>query len=338
MHESSKYTNYYKTYNSRHTVNSDSIHFDYSLFIMKIKQIIKFIIFVAIFYAILAFNIFHIGEKLTSQTKDYLDINIPKTDQNLEDIYSDTGILPHTQTWHFAADTEMNMDSLCASIGICDKIHFQGNFSDAEKYWYIKTINKIVQFIVDNGIENKNIKEVINNIEISKENGNRRGYATHNSIIFNIWSVQTKKEFIDLSAHEMGHITDLWYIEWTSPKKDKNFTEFGKAVFAIDDLSIWYYKITRDKETIRKAEVKKKDFCSGYGMTDPFEDFAECFNLYVNHNSFFRQIARTNILLKKKYNIIASVFNGQYIGSNNQELNLVKTNADRRPRDTTKIN
>ena len=73
-------------------------------------------------------------------------------------------------------------------------------------------------------------------------------------------------------------------------------------------------------------------------MSDPFEDFAECFNLYTNHNSLFRQIAKTNTTLKKKYNFIASIFDGQYISSNSKELSLTKTNTTRRPRDTTKIN
>jgi len=303
----------------------------------KFITIIKFAILVIIFYALLAFNVFHLWEKLIPSTKDYLETNTPQIDQNLEDTYSEGDVIPQVQTGHFAADTQANLDGLCESIGICDKIDFKGSFTDTEKYRYTKTVSKIVQFIGDNGKEDKDIKEVIADIEINKDNGNRRWYATRNTIIFNIWSVQSRKEFIDLSAHEMGHITDLGYIQWSSDKKDKIFTEFGKAVFAINDLSIWFYKLSRDKETIRKATVKKKDFCSGYGMSDPFEDFAECFNLYVNHNSFFKQIARTNILLKKKYNIIASVFDGQYISSNSQELNLIKTNKDRRPRDTTKL-
>jgi hypothetical protein len=72
-------------------------------------------------------------------------------------------------------------------------------------------------------------------------------------------------------------------------------------------------------------------------MTDPFEDFAECFNLYTNHNSFFKQAAKTNIILKKKYNLIASIFAGKYISANSQDLTLIKTNTTRRPRDTTKL-
>jgi hypothetical protein len=43
-------------------------------------------------------------------------------------------------------------------------------------------------------------------------------------------------------------------------------------------------------------------------MYDPFEDFAECFNTYLNHNSFFKQIAKKNSSLEKKYNFIADFF------------------------------
>jgi hypothetical protein len=72
-------------------------------------------------------------------------------------------------------------------------------------------------------------------------------------------------------------------------------------------------------------------------MSDPFEDFSECFNLYLNHNIFFREIAKTNSALKKKYNFIAGLINGKYIASRSSELDLVKENNTRRPRDTTKL-
>jgi len=72
-------------------------------------------------------------------------------------------------------------------------------------------------------------------------------------------------------------------------------------------------------------------------MTDPFEDFAECFNLYTNHNSFFKKIAKTNTILKKKYNFIAAIVDGQYMNTNSQDTNILANNISRRPRDTTKL-
>jgi hypothetical protein len=72
-------------------------------------------------------------------------------------------------------------------------------------------------------------------------------------------------------------------------------------------------------------------------MTDPFEDFAECFNLYVNHNIFFREIAKENSILKNKYNFIATIVDGKYMASNDAEIEKLQDNITRRPRDTTKL-
>jgi len=303
---------------------------------MNTKTIVKFIIATTVFYLFLAGNIFHIGDLLSPKNKDYVDNNIAQEEWTLEEIYFENSTYKAT-TGHFSANETTDIADICDSTNICDKIQFNGQFTDTEKYSYIKIINKITNFIDENSNEETPINEVIDIIEISKEHGNRRGYATRNTIIFNIWSVQSKKEFIELSTHEIGHITDLGYIQWSASKKDKNFTEFGHVVFAINDLSLLFYKLSRNNETIRKSTTKKKDFCSWYGMSDPFEDFAECFNLYTNHNSFFRQIAKTNPILKKKYNHIANIFEGEYISSNSQDLKLIKTNSTRRPRDTTKL-
>lgn len=308
----------------------------------KLIQLIKFVILTAIFYTLLASNIFHIADFLAPNTIDYTQREIPESHQetNTTDFETiETGnIIIQTETGHFAASDERDISILCDTIAICDKINFKGNFTDNSKYTYTQNIIKILSFIDNNSSEEKPIEDVINTIDISNENGKRRWYATRDKIIFNVGLVKSQKEFTELWTHEIGHITDLWYIQWSSYKKDNNFTEFGKTVFAVDDVSLWFYKVSRDKETIRKAEAKKKDFCSGYGMSDPFEDFAECFNLYINHNNLFKQIARTNTILKKKYNIIASIFDGQYINASSRDLTLIKNNSSRRPRDTTKIN
>lgn len=72
-------------------------------------------------------------------------------------------------------------------------------------------------------------------------------------------------------------------------------------------------------------------------MTDPFEDFSECFNLYINHNIFFREITKKNTILTNKYNFIAKIVDGKYMASNDEETKHIKENPIRRPRDTTKI-
>ena len=50
-------------------------------------------------------------------------------------------------------------------------------------------------------------------------------------------------------------------------------------------------------------------------MTDTFEDFAESFNMYLNHNWVFQQMAQETNVLRQKYNFIAALFKGHYINS-----------------------
>jgi len=53
---------------------------------VRIITLIKFIIFVAIFYALLAFNVFNIGERLLPTPTDYIEIDTPEDMQDLERI------------------------------------------------------------------------------------------------------------------------------------------------------------------------------------------------------------------------------------------------------------
>jgi hypothetical protein len=126
-------------------------------------------------------------------------------------------------------------------------------------------------------------------------------------------------------------------LQGNSEKKEQNFTEFNRKVFSIDDLSLLFYAISRESENIRKAESTKKDFCSGYGMSDPFEDFSECLNLYLNHNQLFRLMARKNTLMGKKYTTVAGLFDGIYMNQKKSDAIFVQSNNNRRPRDTTRI-
>jgi hypothetical protein len=133
-------------------------------------------------------------------------------------------------------------------------------------------------------------------------------------------------------------VYDLGALQGVSSAKHNAFTEFGKKVFANDDLSLQYYATSWKSETVRKSSSSKKDFCSGYGMSDPFEDFAECFNLYINHNSLFKAMAKRNEILKKKYNFVANAFDGNFLHAYENEVSCVANNASRRPWDTTRIN
>ncbi|MEI6672389.1 MAG: hypothetical protein WCL02_03345 [bacterium] len=122
---------------------------------------------------------------MVPSSKDYTQINRPEPDQENEDTYNKIPI-SQNQTGHFAADNEPSINTICESLSICDKINFKGDFSNNDKYEYIKSFSKIIKFIDTNSNEDKNIEDVITDIEISNENGKRRGYATRNTILFNI--------------------------------------------------------------------------------------------------------------------------------------------------------
>ena len=310
----------------------------------KMRIIIKFIIAVGIFYIGLSMNVFHIWERLTNnEEKDYLQIdneNIIETwsinhyaAQNKISKNLNTSWTNVIESWY-----ESDFNILCNSDKeLCRKINFNWDYSYYQKNAYLSDIFDIVYFINDNNKLKSDFEKVIYNITVNNDKWNRRWYATWHDIVFNVSMVDIFSEFPNLVNHEMGHIVDLWFLQWSNSKKHWAFTEFGKIAFQIDDPSINYYGISRGSEKIRKAKATKKDFCSWYGMYDPFEDFAECFNMYLNHNYLFRQIAKSNTSLKKKYNYIASIFDGKYIKSNKVDLLLVKNDVTWRPWDTTKI-
>ena len=70
-------------------------------------------------------------------------------------------------------------------------------------------------------------------------------------------------------------------------------------------------------------------------MSNPFEDFSECYNLYMNHQNIFRFLARTNDILKNKYNYLANLYGGSYLS--NSILTLARVDSDWRAWDTTRI-
>lgn len=124
---------------------------------MYTKQIIKCILLTALFYLLLVFNVFHIGEKLLPTTKDYLENAREETKEN---------------TGHASASD--NLTSLCETNTICNKITFNGKYTTTNKYLYTKAITDIIGFIDDNTTQEKNIEDTINNITINNQNGTRR--------------------------------------------------------------------------------------------------------------------------------------------------------------------
>ena len=96
-------------------------------------------------------------------------------------------------------------------------------------------------------------------------------------------------------------------------RRDTTYTEFGQAAFSLDDPSLEYYRLSRDNESTRSYGQTRDDFCSGYGQTNPFEDFAECFNLYMNHHDLFVHIMDRSDTLRRKYTYIKRLVDGFFL-------------------------
>jgi len=317
-------------------------------------NVLKFVLATITFYALLTINIFNVGEKITPTEKDYLRLETPEytwgqttgdlaIQQAMQEIQTDTQT--HPSAGNETGDTtgniqdQINFQKICnANTSLCDEITFDKQLTDKDRYLYLASVFKVVNFMDNNIITRQKAENTLADIEINKDMGERRGYATHTSVIVNLWTIADRSEFLQVISHELGHIFDLGIIVGSSSPKNTTYTEFEKPVFWSDDASLKYYAVSRDSETIRKATATKKDFCSGYGMSDPFEDFAECFNLYLHHNALFRQIAKADSALKQKYNFIAGFFDGKYMDANKGEITLVQTSLSRRPWDSTKIN
>ena len=254
---------------------------------------------------------------------DYLD-NETKVEDELKNIGDED---------HWAGSA---FSKLCSKYKtICNKISRSGIFTDNDKSLKFAYVTYLLRSLDANITRWKDPSEALLAMLINEKNWSRRWSANWTTVTINLWWMKYDNEFFQVISHEMGHIIDLWWLQWSSNEKNPIFTEFNKAVFAIDDPSLEYYKYSRSSETVRKSWMTKEDFCSWYGMSDPFEDFAECHNLYLNHHDYFRKIAMNNSTVKNKYNFMSNLYGWKYI--NNSEAKYENRDNSYRVWDTTKI-
>ncbi len=233
---------------------------------------------------------------------------------------------------HWSSIQEDSFDKLCTYYKTyCNIIDISStDFNHQERTYYVWITVYLLKFI-DNIFDN--VEENIYYIKIQKSKNWRRWYAWHHSIIMNIKDGMDYNNFLEVLTHELWHVIDLWFIEWKSYKKSSTFKEFGRENFAKDDDSIDFYSLSFLSEKVKKPWSYAKDFVSWYALTNIFEDFAESFNMYVNHNHVFRQMAKESNILQKKYNIIDDILDGKYLQTNKN----FDYKYSYRPWDTTKI-
>ena len=218
---------------------------------------------------------------------------------------------------------------------ICGKVNWWGEFTEEDKTDKFLYVTYLLKKLDANSTRWKNPSEALSSMIINIWEWTRRWSANWNTVTINLWWMNYDSEFFQVISHEMWHIVDLWWLQWTSKKKSQAFTEFNRVVFAVDDPSLEYYKYSRVSETVRRNWMTREDFCSWYWMSDPFEDFAECHNLYLNHHDYFRKLAKNNSTIKNKYNFMSNLYGWKYI--NNSEAKYEDWSNSYRVWDTTKI-
>lgn len=293
---------------------------------------IKLVWAVIIIYLGLSLKVSHVWEDILDLfKKNYLNIDVSEISyvENLDS---------HNITY-WTGFSQYYFDNICnENKKICKKLIFKSTYTLPNKINYLSWSVYIVWWLYKYMVLGRDLLKSFDVINLQKEKSTKRAWTKWDTVFVNTNTIIYNWEFLQLLWHEFGHIIDLYSIKGLSSKKNKTFTEFGKSVFSIDDPSIEFYKISWTAEKIRKSKSKPEDFCSWYGMYDIFEDFAECNNLYLNHNAVFKMFAKSNIILKNKYNFVASIYDWEYLDNGNKSYLVVKNKTSNwRPWDTTKM-
>lgn len=242
------------------------------------------------------------------------------------------GVWDDIFSWDFIG----SLKKICIKYeDICDMTYFNGNFESKELLYYQWLIIYTVKNIDKNLHTSNKLKDTLYSIRLNNPWEWKRWYAWHNTININIWWIKNYKEFQEVLTHEIWHIVDLWIVRWKSKHKDWKFTEFGEEVFGMDDESINFYKFSWKSENTKMSWFK--DFVGWYAMTNPFEDFAESFNMYLNHYDVFKNLSKTNYKCAQKFQYIDNLFKWFYFQRDTNNSKKLEKNPSRRPWDSTKI-
>lgn len=141
------------------------------------------------------------------------------------------------------------------------------------------------------------------------DNG-RRGLGGGSTVILRCQNV-TDEEMVAVLVHEMGHIMDTGVMSGSYESGASAYSDGGNRIY-LNDSSLGFYNISWEREDKLKAGSDKYDFVSGYAMSDPFEDFAESYAYYILHGTEFRELAKHNSSLSRKYDFLKNkVFEGK---------------------------
>lgn len=117
-------------------------------------------------------------------------------------------------------------------------------------------------------------------------------------------------DFFRVLVHEFGHIFDLYREVGSGTKSD--FYDGEYRLFE-EDPSVTFYRYSWKNTFERIAD--EKTFASFYGTTDPFEDFAEAYALFILQQPSFSVWIKKDALLIKKFQYLKTVFHDKIFPS-----------------------
>lgn len=127
------------------------------------------------------------------------------------------------------------------------------------------------------------------------------------------------RELVGVLVHEIGHVVDTGMLQGDQNVQKSEFKDGNSPIYK-NDPSVNFYRISYLNETIIKKERIEADFVSGYAMTDIFEDFAETYAYYILHGRQFRELAKHNKVLYKKYSYFKNkIFQGKEYSNGDEE-------------------
>lgn len=225
--------------------------------------------------------------------------------------------VPTTQSPSIA---QQRLKKICSFYtDICNKTLREGEFSLDERLFYQGVLIYLITRIDDTyqasgwvhsapSESQTSWREIVSYLKVHQDPEARRWSAWHTFFKVNEWRMRSRNEFWQVATHEYWHIFDLGVLKGSSSLIDKTFTEFWKPQRAMDDPSLRFYKISRESENARKASASRMDFVSWYAMKWVYEDFAESFNLYMNHRDYFKTLASQNAVLQEKFTFFEEYF------------------------------
>lgn len=137
-----------------------------------------------------------------------------------------------------------------------------------------------------------------------------RGMANGKYLVLHTQSIDTEDELKSVTIHEIGHVVDLGKLQGESTLEHEVFST-PKHTVQRDDKSVKFYALSWKNPETHKSNTERKDFVSGYAMTNIYEDFAESYAFYVLHGDKFRALMQDSFVLRRKYHFMKYfVFDG----------------------------